>query len=113
MTKTLIAAVAALSLLAPVQGIAQSQQEAIAEAKARNICETGRVVNAEYLENGTLKVYCYSAAAHHGGAGLPSALQGSGLTAVSASAIVVVAALAALLNDDDTTNTTGGAAPAQ
>jgi hypothetical protein len=78
---------------------------AIAEANERKICRDYKAVDAEYLEDGTLKVLC--PAGYLGptgavaGAGLPTSLAGTGLTAGAAAGILAAAVFVGVVAGDD------------
>ncbi|SFT92795.1 hypothetical protein [Sedimentitalea nanhaiensis] len=91
---------------------AQGVGTAASEARVRLACGTGRVVSAETLANGSIKVTCEQQAR------LPSQLGLAGLTPEATAAIIAtVVLLPLILNDDDdgtnvtTTSTTPGEGP--
>jgi hypothetical protein len=90
---------------------------AIAEANERKICRDFKAVDAEYLEDGTLKVLCPAGylgptGAIAGTAGLPTTLAGTGLTAGAAAGILAAAVFVGVVaGDDDAVSTTTTTSP--
>lgn len=102
--KKMIIALAASAMTIP----AIASAGAIEDARAANICD---VTDAEYLEDGRLKVVCVPGtvtAAYAGSVATPTALGGAGLSTSAIAAVAGVALLVAVVanNDDSTTTTT-------
>ncbi len=102
--KKVIAALATCAALVPAVSYAQ----AIEEARERNICD---VRDAEYLEDGRLRVVCVPGTvnpAYAGNIATPAVLGGTGLNqgAIAGAAAAVVLLAVALGDDDDAATTT-------
>ncbi|MFC3612571.1 hypothetical protein ACFORG_02260 [Lutimaribacter marinistellae] len=100
--KKVIAAIATCAAFVP----AVSYAAAIDDARERNICD---VTDAEYLEDGRLKVVCVPGTvnpAYAGNVATPAVLGGTGLNQAAVAGAVAVVFLAIALGDDDSTTTT-------
>ncbi len=93
----------------PIEVSAQGIGTALSEARVRLACGTGRVLGAEALPNGTIRVTCEQQVASSAAAatGLPRALEGGTLSpglaggAAAAAVLLIIA-----IGDDDTSSST-------
>ncbi|MDK3074227.1 hypothetical protein QO034_14000 [Sedimentitalea sp. JM2-8] len=81
------------------QGFAQALDPGVSEARVRLACGTGRVVGAETLANGSIRVTCSQESR------LPAELAGAGLTPEVAAGIAAAVVVIILIGDDDSNNT--------
>ena len=95
-----ILSVSAMLAIPGVNVDAQTGGSALAEAKTRLACGTGRIIGAETLANGSIRVTCQQSSA------LPGALAGAALTPPAAGAIGVVVLCVALCGGSDNESTT-------
>lgn len=85
---------------------AQGAATAVSEARVRLACGTGRVIGAETLPNGSIRVTCEQQAR------IPAELGLGGLTPEATAAIIAtVVLLPILLDDDDSSSTTTSTMP--
>ena len=81
--------------------------DALSDAVARNACNDFKVLGAEYLATGQLKVLCPRGAVPGATPVASSALEGTGLAGGgTVGAVVGVVVLAALVGDSDNSTTT-------
>lgn len=95
-----ILAMAVVMALPSTEGWAQTVDPALSEARVRLACGTGRVVGAETLANGSIRVTCEQTSQ------VPAALAGLALSPGATAAIFTVLICIALCDGSETESTT-------
>jgi hypothetical protein len=89
-----------LMAMPSTQTFAQAADPGLSEARIRLACGTGRVVGAETLPDGSIRVTCSQQT------GLPAELAGTGLTPEVAAAIATTVVILGVVISDGSDNTT-------